>query len=30
MTFPVVMPEESVREIMSKQENDEIAKMFFK
>lgn len=30
MTFPVVMPEESVREIISKQENDEIAKMFFK
>lgn len=30
MTFQVVMPEESVREIISKQENDEIAKMFFK
>lgn len=30
MTFPVVMPEESVREIISKQENDEIAKMFLK
>lgn len=30
ITFPVVMPEESVREIISKQENDEIAKMFFK
>ena len=30
MTFPVVMPEESVREIISKKENEEIAKMFFK
>lgn len=30
MTFPVVMPEESVREIISKKENEEIAKMFSK
>lgn len=30
MTFPVVMPEESVREIIANQENEEIAKMFFK
>lgn len=30
MTFPVIMPEESVREIISKKENEEIAKMFFK
>ncbi|MEI3599087.1 MULTISPECIES: ATP-binding protein [unclassified Oceanobacillus] len=30
MTFQVVMPEESVREIISKQENDELAKMFLK
>lgn len=30
MTFPVVMPEESVREVISKKENEEIAKMFFK
>lgn len=29
MTFPVLMPEECVREIISKQENDEIAKLFF-
>lgn len=30
MTFPVVMPEESVREILANQENEEIAKMFSK
>lgn len=30
MTFPVVMPEESVREIMAKKENEKIAKLFFK
>ncbi|MED4475447.1 ATP-binding protein [Oceanobacillus caeni] len=28
MTFPVVMPEESVREIISKKENEKIAMMF--
>ena len=30
MTFPVIMPEESVREIISKKENEKIAKMFSK
>lgn len=30
MTFQVVMPEESVRAILSNQENEKIAKMFFK
>jgi len=29
ITFPVPMPEESIRTILSKQENDKIAKMFF-
>ncbi len=30
MTFPVIMPEESIRELLAKQENDKIAEMFFK
>ncbi|WP_353050087.1 hypothetical protein [Bacillus sp. ISL-41] len=29
MTFPVSMPEESVRRLLSKKENDQIAEMFF-
>ncbi|WP_185907910.1 ATP-binding protein [Psychrobacillus soli] len=30
MTFPISMPEESVRRLLSKKENDRIAEMFFK
>lgn len=29
MTFPIPMPEESVRSTLSKQENDKVAKLFF-
>lgn len=29
MTFPVIMPEESIRKILAKKENDLIAEMFF-